>query len=105
MIQDMFNKTVDVLRITRTTDSMGGATEVEVILHNDLKCRINWSRGEERVMFDKDTWYRDAKLYCNVVAIQTKDRILYQSKVYEVKNVSNVDEADEYLIVEMRLIE
>ncbi|KKM88784.1 hypothetical protein LCGC14_1255310 [marine sediment metagenome] len=105
MITNLFNTTVDVIRITRASDSMGGWTETEVVLHNNLKCRINWSKGEEKVQFDKDTWYRDAKLYCSVVNIQTRDRIIHKSKTYEVKNVSNVDEADKYLIVEMRLIE
>ena len=105
MITDLYNVTVDVLRITRTSDSMGGATETEVVHINDLPCRINWSRGSERVMFDKDTWFRDAKLYCAVVDIQTKDRIVYDSKTYEVVNVSNPDNMGKYLIVEMRLVQ
>ena len=104
-LQDLYNVTVDVLRINRTSDSMGGWTEVEVILHNDLKCRINWVRGSEKVFTDKDTWFRDAKLYCNVVDIQTKDRIVYNSKTYEVVNVSDVDNMGKYLIVEIKLIE
>ena len=97
--------TVDVLRITRTSDSMGGWTEVEVILHNDLKCRINWTKGTERIQFDKITSQIDAKFYCNVVDIQTKDRIKYLNKTYEVLRVSNVDEVDKYLIVEIKLVE
>lgn len=105
MISDLFNVTVDVVRITRTSDSMGGWTEVEVVLHNNLKCRINWVRGSEKVMFDKDTWFRDAKLYCNVIDIKTKDRIIYDSKTYEVVNVSDPDNMNKYLIVEMRLVQ
>lgn len=105
MITDLYNATVDVLRITRTSDGMGGSTEVEVVHINDLPCRINWSRGSERIMFGKDSWFRDAKMYCGIVDIQTKERILYDSKTYEVVNVSNVDNMDRFLTVEMRLVE
>ncbi len=105
MIGDLYNVTVDVLRITRTSDSMGGFTEVEVILHNDLPCRINWVRGSEKIIFDKNNWFRDAKLYCSVVDIDVKDRIRYDSKTYEVVNVSNPDNMNKFLTVEMRLIE
>lgn len=104
MITNLFNVTIDIVRMVRTSDSMGGWTEVEVVLHNNLKCRINWSKGEEKIQFDKDTWYRDAKVYCSVVDIQTRDRMKYKNETYEIKNVSNVDEADKYLILEVRLI-
>ena len=105
MITDLYNVTVDVLRMTNTSDDMGGWTEVEVILHNDLKCRINWVRGSEKVMFDRDTWFRDAKMYCGVVDILTKDRVLYNGNTYEVVNVSNVDNMDRYMVVDLRLVE
>ena len=104
MISGLFNSTVNVIRITKVKDDFGSHTEAEVVLHNNLKCRINWVRGSEKVFFDKDTWFRDAKLYCNVVDIQTKDRIVYNGTSYEVVNVSNPDNMGRYLIVEMRLI-
>ncbi len=111
-MEHLFNSLVDVLRITSTADDFGGSTEVEVVLHNNLKCRINWSKGTEKVFLDKDTWFRDAKLYCKVVDIQTRDRIRYKTstpvvstKDYEVVNVSNPDNVGKYLIVEMKLVE
>lgn len=104
-LKNLYNKTVDVLRITKTSDGGGSWTEVEVVHIHKLPCRINWLRGSERVMFDKDTWFRDAKLYCAVVDVLVKDRISYNSKTYEIVNVSNPDEMDKYMIVEMRLIE
>ena len=105
MITNLFNTAVDILRTTRTTDDMGGATEVDVVFHNNLKCRINWSRGNERMQFDKDTWVRDAKLYCSVVDILTTDRVRYKSKIYEIVNVSDADEVGKYLTVEIKLIQ
>lgn len=103
MITGLYNKTVDVMRITKTSDGMGGWTEAEVVHIDNLPCRINWLRGSERVQFDKDTYFRDAKLYCAVVDITNKDRIVYDGITYEVVNVSNPDNMDRYLIVEMKL--
>ncbi len=104
-LQNLYNKTVNVLRITKTSADDGSWTEAEVVHIYQLPCRINWLRGSERVMFSKDTWFRDAKVYCAVVDILNKDRISYDSKTYEVVNVSNPDEMNKYMIVEMRLIE
>ncbi len=104
-LQDLYNVTVDVIRITKTSDSMGGWTDTDVIHINDLPCRINWSKGFEKVQFNKDTHYRDAKLYCAVVDITTHDRIVYDSKTYEIVSVSNVDNMNRFLTIEMNLIE
>ena len=102
----LYNSKVDVLRMTRTSDSMGGWTEVEVIVFNDMACRINWLKTSEKTFFDKETAIIDAKLYCAVVAILAGDRIVYNSKTYEVIGPpKNPDNMDRYLIVEMRLIE
>lgn len=105
MIGSLFNSKVDVERESRISDDMGGWVSAWAVIHKDLPCRINWSRGSERIMFSKDTWFRDAKIYCAVVDIQTKDRILYDSKAYEIANVSNPDNVNKYLIVEMKLVE
>ncbi len=105
MIQNLYNKTIDIIRIVRATDSMGGFTETESVLHNNLPCRINWSKGSEKIMFDKITYYRDAKLYCSVVDITTKDRIRYNSQDYEIVGLSDVDEVGKFLTIEIRRIE
>lgn len=105
MIVDLFNVKVSVLRIKRTSDGMGGWTEEEEVLHKDLQCRINWLKGSERVMFSKDTWLIDARVYCSIVDIKVTDRISYKGDIFEIVNVSNPDNANKYLTVEMKRIE
>lgn len=106
MLSDLYNKTADILRIILTSDSMGGSTEVKTVLYNNWKCRINWSKGHEKIQFGKDTHYRDAKVYGSVLKnIQQRDRFRYNGKDYEIINIINVDELDTYMILEIRIIE
>lgn len=104
-MQHLFNSKVNIIRLTKVSDGLGGWDEVENILHSNLSCRINWSSGSERIQFDKTTYYRDAKLYCRVVDVTTKDRVRYDSKDYEIVNVSNPDNINKYLILEIKLID
>jgi len=100
-----FNSKVNVLRIQRTSDGMGGWTEAETVLHNNLPCRIAWSKGYEKIQFSKDTHYCDAKLFCRVVDVTTKDRIEYDSKKYEIVDVVNPDNKNKRLTLSLKLIE
>lgn len=100
-----FNSTVDVIRVTKVSDGLGGWTDTEVIVHNDLACRINWSKGAEKIIFDKTTYYRDAKVYCKVFDILVTDKIVYDSKSYEVVSVSNPDNLNWYCVLDVKLIE
>jgi len=95
---------VNILRIANTTSAMG-QTEVPNVLHSNLPCRINWKKGSEKIFFNKDTYFRDAKLFCRVVDITAKDRVQYKGKVYQIVDVSDVDEVSRLLTVDMKLIE
>lgn len=102
MIQ--YNIKVDILRIASTTTAMG-QTEVPNVLHNNLPCRINWKRGSEKIFFAKNSYFRDGKLFCRVVDITTKDRVKYKSKTYQIVDVNNVDESNQFLVLDIRIIE
>lgn len=104
-MQHLFNSKVNIIRIDETSDGMLGKTETTVVVHENLHCRINWSRGAERIMFDKETYFRDAKVYCGVVDITVKHRLVFEEKTYEIVSVRNVDSMDRYLILDIRLIE
>jgi len=99
-----YNAKADILRITKTSDGMGGWTEEEVVLHDDLPCRIVWSKGTEKIQFAKDTHYCDATLYCRVVDITTKDRVTYDGTTYEIIDVANPDNRNKRLAVKLKLI-
>jgi len=99
-----FNIKVDILRITKAPGAMGSA-EVANVLHNNLPCRINWKQGREKMFFDKETHFRDAKLFCRMIDITNKDRVRYNSKVYQIADNVNVDEANRLLVLNLKLIE
>ena len=103
MIEGLFNITVDVLRLVLTDDAYGGCTEVETVLHNNLACRINWKSGQERLVFDKATYLRDGVLFCSAVDVTVKDRINYNGTTYEIVSVSNVDNMNHHLKIEIKL--
>jgi len=97
------NSKVDIIRFSKVQDSLGGWSEAEGILYQDLPCRINWSRGSERIQFDRNTYYRDARLYCRVIDVTTRDRVRYDGAVYEIVHVANADNMNRYLALDLRL--
>jgi hypothetical protein len=82
-----------------------GQTEVVNVLHNNLPCRFNWKNGAEKVVFDKDTYYRDGKMYCIVVDITTEDRVQYGAVTYEIVDVNNTDEVGKFLVLTIKLVQ
>jgi len=98
-----FKTKVDILRITNTTSAMG-QTEVANVLHNNLPCRINWKRGSEKIFFDKNTYFRDGKLYCRVVDVTVEDRVQYKGKTYSIVDVNNTDESGRLFVLDLKLI-
>ena len=101
----LLNKKINILRITKSAGALGGFTEVKTVLHLNLPCRINWKRGQEKIFNSKGTYFRDAKLYCNVVDITVKDIVVYKGKEYEIVDVSNVDELDKHLVLDLKRTE
>jgi len=100
-----FNSKVNIVRFTKAKDGMGGYSEAEGILYQNLPCRINWSRGAEKIQFDKNTYYRDAKLYCRIIDVTVKERVKYNGATYEIVNVSDVDNMGRYLVLEIKLVQ
>jgi len=100
-----YNAKADILRITRTSNSMGGWTEEEEVLHDEMPCRIVWTKGIEKIQFAKDTHYSDAKLFCRIVDVTVSDRVSYAGKKYEIKDVSNPDNENKRLVLVLKLIE
>ena len=100
-----FNSKIDILRVDETTDTYGSRTESVWVLYHDVPCRINWSRGKERIQFDKNTYYRDAKVYCRPLQVSVNDRVRYNDVVYEIVNVANFDNMNRLILLEIKLIQ
>jgi len=101
----LYNIKVNVIRITKTVGALGGWTEVKNILHNNLPCRFNHKLGTEKIFFDKNSYFRDVKMYCAIVDINVKDRVVYNSATYEVVGISNVSEMSRYMAIDLKVIE
>lgn len=103
-LQSLFNKKVNILRITSSPEAMG-QTEVANVLHNGLPCRFNWKRGSEKIFFGKNSYFRDGKLFCRVVDITNKDRVQYNGTIYEIVDVSNTDEDGRLMVLDLKLVQ
>lgn len=103
-LESLFNVKVNVLRITSTTTGMG-QTEVSNVLHYNLPCRISWKKGNQKIFFNKETYFRDAKLFCSVVDITVKDRIQYGSRIYQIVEVDNAHNMNRFLTLTLKLVE
>lgn len=99
-----FKSKVNIIRIAKVAGAMGQA-KVSNVLYSNLPCRINWKRGQEKIFFAKNTYFRDAKLYCRIIDVTVQDQVQYNNKTYEIVDVSNVDNSDRYLVLDLRLIE
>lgn len=102
MIQ--FNTKVNILRIAKTVTVMG-QKEVANVLHNNLSCRINWKRGQEKIFFAKNSYFRDGKLFCRIIDVTVRDRVQHKAKTYEIVDVANTDESNRLLVLDIRIIE
>lgn len=97
-----FNSKVNIVRTTVKRDTVGGFTEnVETTIHTDLPCRINWSRAREKVMFGKDDYLRDAKLYCRAVDITVADVVVYNDDNYNIVGLVNVDNRNRQMVLDI----
>lgn len=104
-MRHLFNSKVNIVEVVEADDGLLGKTESPVVVHRDLPCRINWSRGTEKIFFDKETYFRDAKVYCGVVDITVKHRLVFRDRTYRIVSVRNPDNMNRYLILDIKLIE
>ncbi len=100
----LLNTKVNILRVTNTTGALGCAESVNV-LHHNLKCRLVWKKGSQKIFFNKDTYFRDGKLYCNVIDVTTEDRVQYGAKIYDIVDVDNTHEMGHHMALTLKIVE
>ncbi len=102
----IYNITVDVIRVTKATTARG-QTETPVTIVNDMPCHIKWTSGRERMMFHKETHFLDAVLHCRVpagVTIVVTDKIIYNSKYYEIVDLYDLNNLGKLLVITIKKI-
>ncbi len=100
-----YNSKINILRSNRVEDEIGSWEVIEVTLHENLPCRINWTKGTEKIQFNKITHFCDAKVFCRAIDITVKDVVLFDEKRYEILNVINFDNMNRYIRLEILKIE
>lgn len=100
----VYNILVDVIRITKT-NTAGGPTEAEAVLHANMPACIKWKSGGEKILFNKETHYLDALLRCRKVDITTKDRIRYNAQDYEIVDLYDFENLGILLVIGLHKIE
>lgn len=73
----LFNQKITVKSITLVDDDAMGHTETEVVVVENLPCKIDWKRGQQRLYMDKETYIRDAVIYTAYRTDITSECIVY----------------------------
>ena len=99
-IEDFYNKTATVTRISSQTQDSSGSL-VDVTTTFSLVCRINSLNSKEQVMHMKKESVVTHKLYCATgTAIQEDDEIAVGGLTLLVLGVRNIDLTDRFLTVD-----
>lgn len=101
-ITDFFNSSVDIQRVVRTDDDIGGQTEDWPNLHTGLACCIQPRRGFEIVAHDKRQAEVTHIMYCKPVDILPSDRINNNGVLYDVLLVRNIDMLGRFLTLNLK---
>jgi len=97
-----YNSKMKVVRVSTKADGVGGlAATGDITVHESLPCRINWSRGKEKLMFNKQDYLRDAKVYCRVVDILESDVVIIKDVRYNIVGLTNTDEVNRQMVLEI----
>jgi hypothetical protein len=100
-----YNSKIDVLRLIPTSDGMGGSNDIEATIFRNLPCRINWISGQRRIFFDKQSYFRDGKIFCKVVDILQTDIIRYNGIKYTIVSLQRPDNSANHILLEIKIIE
>ena len=101
-INNLFNITVDVSRATVTNDDYGAQAKAWATVFEGLPGRLQRKKATEQVSFDRQTVWSDFNFYTEPSApIENADRIVYDSRTFEVKGNDNANQIDLFMKVDL----
>lgn len=103
-VLSVYNILVDIIRLAKIKTSIGANATEQVPYHN-LPAAIRWSKGSEKLMFDKTTWYRDATMRCRYCDIKTTDKVRYLGKDFEIVDIINFRNLNKRLVITLKRLE
>jgi SPP1 family predicted phage head-tail adaptor len=97
----MLRHSVTIQRLNKTPDGAGGWTkDWETIL--TTKAYIRVTGGTEQNSQDRLNWVQRQFAYVRYSAvIQAKDRLVFQGKNYQIRNLNNVEFRNKYLELDL----
>lgn len=107
-MRNLFNKKIDFQSCTVTKDDYASETKTWADIDNetDIACRINWFTGirrREYINNGKLEWQRDGVVYCGYsTGITMADRMVYDSKNYDIVNIADFDEMKKYMNINIK---
>lgn len=107
-MKHLFNKKIDFQSVTVVKNDYGSDTETWANIDDetDIPCRINWFTGIKRREFinnGKLEWQRDGCIYRGFsTGITVDNRIVYDSKNYDIVNIADFDEMNKYMIINIK---
>jgi len=87
MLAHLYNEKMDVTRDSGTTNSDGFTPGSFADHLTDIPCKFEWSKGQEQILRDRITSSRDAKIFTALRDITEKDRIEFESVLYDIVSV------------------
>lgn len=87
MNQTQFNEKIDVTRDSGSTQSDGSWLASWAAHLSDVPCKIDWREGQEFNIQDRITSSRDATIFTAILDITVKDRIQFDSELYNIVSV------------------
>ena len=103
--QSLMNSTMNVQRVTRTSDGHAGFTSSWANLYTNAPCMVQPMAGEEQVIYEKRGVESTHKLFCDsVYSFIEKDRVVVSTETYDVTLVRNIDLRSHHQEVNLRRV-
>ena len=101
-IENLFNIVVDVSRATVTSGTYGEQAKAWATVFENLPGRLQRKKATEQVSFDRQTVWSDFNFYTEPTApIENADRILYDSRTFEIKGFDNANQMNVFMKVDL----
>lgn len=104
-LETLFDKTVDFERAALEDDGMGGQREIWNIVFAGVACAIQPVRGLEAVLWNRETATTTHHLYCKPLVITAADRVNFGGRIFDIKVIRDVDEANRLLVLDLKEVQ
>lgn len=92
----LLTHTMTVQRYAAGVDAAGGFEETWADLYTNVPCRVRQAGADESFQRGKETVDVSHIIYCRPKAFTEKDRIVFDSRTFEIRRVGNWNEQDDY---------